>query len=111
MVKHTRRVDRAFFERMSMKIWPKKYRESIGKDHFILIAPAFMIGQLADAFKIGFLIFLPFVVVDLVVASILMALGMGTLPPGAIALPFKVLLFVMIDGWYLLSKGLVLSYL
>lgn len=74
------------------------------------LVPAFMISELRRAFEIGFLIFLPFVVIDLVIASILMAMGMMMLPPVMISLPFKVVFFVLIDGWRLLSSALVESF-
>ena len=76
---------------------------------FILI-PAFVVGELTTAFEIGFLIYLPFIVVDLVVSNILLAMGMMMLSPMTISLPFKLLLFVFLDGWSRLVQGLVLSY-
>lgn len=76
----------------------------------VLIA-AFMISELRRAFEIGFLIFLPFLVIDIVVATVLMAMGMMMLPPVIISLPFKIVFFVLIDGWYLLTAGLVRSFL
>lgn len=73
----------------------------------IILAPAFLISELSRAFQIGFLIFLPFLVIDMVVANILMALGMQMLSPTTISLPFKILLFVLVDGWRLLAQGLL----
>ena len=75
-----------------------------------VVIPAFVISELTESFQIGFVIFLPFLVLDMVVSNILMALGMQMLSPTTISLPFKILLFVLVDGWYLLSKGLVLGY-
>ena len=75
-----------------------------------IIIPAFVISELKEAFQIGFILFVPFLVVDMVVANILMALGMQMLSPTTISLPFKVLLFVLVDGWYLITKGLVIGY-
>jgi flagellar biosynthetic protein FliP len=75
-----------------------------------VLIPAFMISELRRAFEIGFLIFLPFLVIDLAVASILMAMGMMMLPPVIISLPFKIIFFVLIDGWYLLAGSLVESF-
>lgn len=72
--------------------------------------PAFVITELSEAFQIGFVIFLPFLIIDIVVSNILLALGMHMLSPTTISMPFKLLLFVMVDGWYLLSKALVLGY-
>ena len=75
-----------------------------------VIIPAFMISELKRGFEIGFLIFLPFLIIDIVVASILMAMGMMMMPPVMIALPFKIIFFVLVDGWYLLSGSLVQSF-
>lgn len=75
-----------------------------------ILVPAFMISELRRAFEIGFLIFIPFLIVDLVVASVLMSMGMMMLPPVMISLPFKVIFFVLIDGWFLLSGSLVNSF-
>jgi flagellar biosynthesis protein FliP len=74
------------------------------------LIPAFMISELRRAFEIGFLLFLPFLIIDMVVASILMAMGMMMLPPSLISLPFKIVFFVLVDGWYLIAGSLVQSY-
>jgi type III secretion protein R len=79
-------------------------------DDLIVLLPAFLITELKEAFQIGLLVLLPFVVIDLVVSNILLALGMVMLPPGAVALPLKLLLFVAADGWYVLSQALVSGY-
>ena len=75
-----------------------------------VLVPAFLISELKTAFQIGFLIFLPFLIVDIVVASILLSMGMMMLPPVVISLPFKILLFVLVDGWYLIIGSLVRGY-
>jgi len=75
-----------------------------------VVAPAFVLSELKQAFQIGFLIFLPFLVVDMVVANVLLALGMQSLSPSQVSLPFKVLLFVTVDGWSLLARSLVQGY-
>ena len=75
-----------------------------------ILIPAFLISELKTAFEIGFMIFLPFLIVDMVVASILLSMGMMMLPPVVISLPFKVLLFVLVDGWYLIIGSLVRGY-
>ncbi len=75
-----------------------------------VVVPAFMISELRRAFEIGFLIFLPFLIIDMVIASILMSMGMMMLPPVMISLPFKIIFFVLIDGWFLLSGSLVNSF-
>ena len=76
-----------------------------------LLIPAFMISELRRAFLIGFLIYLPFLAIDLIVASVLMSAGMMMLPPVIISLPFKVIFFVLIDGWHMLAGSLVESFL
>lgn len=75
-----------------------------------IVVPAFVVTELGEAFQLGFLIFLPFLVLDMVVANVLLALGMQTLSPSQVSLPFKLLLFVAVDGWELLARGLVLGY-
>ena len=77
---------------------------------FTILLPAFVTSELKTAFQIGFLIFLPFLVIDMVISNILLAMGMMMLSPVTISLPFKILLFVLVDGWVKLSHGLVLSY-
>jgi len=74
------------------------------------LVPAFAISELKTAFQMGFIIFIPFLVIDMVVASTLMAMGMMMLPPVMISLPFKILLFVLVDGWSLITKSLLLSF-
>ncbi len=82
----------------------------IGDTDFLVLTPAFVISELKEAFQIGFLLFVPFLVIDMVVANILLALGMQMLSPTTISMPFKLLLFVLVDGWYLIAKGLVIGY-
>lgn len=77
---------------------------------FQVLIPAFMISELKRAFEIGFLIFLPFLVIDLLIASILMAMGMQFLPPVVVSLPFKIIFFVLVDGWYMIAGSLVRSF-
>ena len=84
--------------------------EDLRKDDFVILTPSFVITELTEAFQIGFIIFIPFIVIDMVVSNILMALGMQMLSPTTISLPFKILLFVLVDGWYLITRGLVLGY-
>ena len=75
-----------------------------------ILIPAFMISELRRAFEIGFLLFVPFLIIDMVVASVLMSMGMMMLPPVMIALPFKLVFFVLVDGWYLVAGSLVRSF-
>lgn len=75
-----------------------------------MVIPAYIISELKTAFQIGFLLYIPFMIIDLVVGSVLMSMGMFMLPPVMISLPFKLLLFVMTDGWYLIVKSLIISF-
>lgn len=110
LVKHSNERERSFFldtlNRMSTD-----QSTSVEATDFIVIVPAFTISELTTAFQIGFLIFLPFIIIDLVIANILMAMGMMMLSPTVVSLPFKLLLFVLLEGWVKLAHGLVLSYL
>lgn len=106
MLSNTREADLAlFFDLSKEEVVPQ------AKDTPIHIAiPAFMISELKRAFEIGFLIFMPFLIIDLVTASILMSMGMMMLPPVMISLPFKIIFFVLVDGWYLLTGSLIQSF-
>jgi flagellar biosynthetic protein FliP len=106
MLKHTREKDLVLF--MNLSKTPKL--EDPMKTPLQVVIPAFMISELRRAFEIGFLLFLPFLVIDMVTASILMSMGMMMLPPVMIALPFKIIFFVLVDGWYLIAGSLVQSY-
>jgi type III secretion protein R len=83
----------------------------IDKNDFQVLIPSFVVSQLKEAFQIGFLIFVPFIIIDMVVANVLLAMGMSMLSPSVVSLPFKILLFVLVDGWFLIVRGLVVSYL
>jgi flagellar biosynthesis protein FliP len=107
MFKQTRTKDLALFVKLSGAKTAPKTRADIPT--YVLI-PAFIISELKTAFQIGFLIFLPFLVIDLVVSSTLMSMGMMMLPPVFISLPFKILLFVLVDGWNLVTRSLVESF-
>lgn len=85
--------------------------DDIGKVPWRALLPAFVVGELRRAFEMGFLLFLPFLIIDIVVASILMSLGMMMLPPNAIALPFKLIFFVLVDGWRLVAGSLIQSFI
>jgi type III secretion protein R len=85
-------------------------RKGISQTDFLIIVPAFLTSELRRAFEIGFLLFVPFLVIDMVISNILLALGMHMLSPTTVSLPFKLLLFVVSDGWQLLLRGLVESY-
>ncbi|GAF12893.1 flagellar biosynthesis protein FliP [Bacillus sp. JCM 19046] len=106
MAQHTREKDLALF----MGYGGYEKPESLEDVPIMALIPAFAISELKTAFQIGFLIFIPFLVIDMIVASVLMSMGMMMLPPVMIALPFKVLLFVLVDGWYLVVQSLLISY-
>ena len=106
MMKQTRETDLAFFVELSQKVPPKTPEEIT----IWQVAPAYIMSELKTAFEIGFIIFVPFIVLDLVVANILLALGMFMLSPTIISLPFKLLIFIAVDGWALIVQGLVTSY-
>lgn len=108
--KHTQERDRKFFLASAQSIWPKQRAASLSPDDFVVMVPSFTLSELTRAFQIGFVIYLMFVVVDLIVATVLLALGMSMISPTTISLPFKLLLFVTLDGWTRLIHGLVLSY-
>jgi type III secretion protein R len=91
-------------------VLPPARAQALTERDFIVVIPAFTVSELTTAFQIGFLIFLPFLIIDLVVSNILLAMGMMMLSPTTVSLPFKLLLFVLIDGWTKLAHGLVLSY-
>lgn len=108
MLKETRQKDLELFASMSKLDKKELTRENIP---LTVVVPAFIISELKTAFEIGFLIYLPFLVIDMVVASVLMSMGMFMLPPVMISLPFKLIVFVMVDGWHLLIKSLVQSFM
>jgi len=110
LLKHSHNKDRLMFYKVAYRLRAEEDRPSLTDKDWIIVVPAFVISELTEAFQIGFVIFLPFLVIDMVVSNILMALGMQMLSPTTISLPFKILLFVLVDGWYLLTKGLVLGY-
>ena len=99
-----------YFYQLAQRSFPPEFREGLKGDDMIVIVPAYISSQLKSAFEIGVLIYLPFFVIDLVTSNILLAMGMMMLSPLTIALPLKLLLIVMIDGWTLVIQGLVLSY-
>ncbi|MCR6107057.1 flagellar type III secretion system pore protein FliP [Salipaludibacillus agaradhaerens] len=106
MAEHTREKDLALF----MGYAGEERPETLDDIPLTSLVPAFAISELKTAFQIGFMIFVPFLVIDMVVASVLMSMGMMMLPPVMIALPFKVLLFVMVDGWHLIVRSLLFSF-
>lgn len=106
MVRNTREKDLLLFTDLAKE----KPAATIEETPLKIAIPAFMISELRRAFEIGFLIFVPFLIIDMVIASVLMSMGMMMLPPTVLALPFKVIFFVLVDGWYVLAGSLVKSF-
>lgn len=106
MFKQTREKDLALFVKMSNLERPRNFDDI---PNYVLI-PGFIISELKTGFQIGFILFIPFIIIDMVVASVLMSMGMMMLPPMMISLPFKILLFVLVDGWNLVVQSLLLSF-
>ena len=98
------------FYQLAYKSFPEEFRKMLKPNNFLILVPAFITSQLKSAFEVGVLIYLPFFVIDLVTSNILLAMGMMMLSPLTIALPLKLLLIVMVDGWTLIIQGLVLSF-
>jgi flagellar biosynthetic protein FliP len=106
MMKQTREKDLALFLSLTKSEKPQN-KDDVST---AIRVPAFVISELKTAFQIGFILFLPFLVIDMVVASVLLSMGMMMLPPVMVSLPFKILLFVLVDGWYLIVGSLVKSF-
>lgn len=102
--------ERRLFLDLARRARPADQRDQVSESDLLVVLPAFVITELSEAFQIGFLVFIPFLVVEMVVANVLLALGMSMLSPTQVSMPFKLLLFVLVDGWYLLSRALVLGY-
>jgi type III secretion protein R len=102
--------ERQFFLAATQRIWPESARTQVKDDDIMILLPAFVSSELTRAFEIGFLLYLPFLVIDLVVSNILMAMGMIMVAPTLISIPLKLFLFVTVDGWSRLMHGLIMSY-
>jgi type III secretion protein R len=110
LLKHTPARERQSFLELQRQLRPAAERAAVAEDDLLVLAPAFAVAELRAAFQVGFFLYLPFLVLELVVATILLGLGMTTLAPETVSLPFKLLLFVVADGWHLLFRALVLGY-
>ena len=110
LARHSGPREQQLFFDLALRARSPDQRATVGETDFLVVLPAFLITELAEAFQIGFLVFIPFLVIDMVVANVLLALGMHMLSPTTVSLPFKLLLFVAVEGWYLLARALVLSY-
>ena len=94
----------------ALAVWPPERAKQLQPDDLMVVAPAFLLTELTAAFRIGFLLYLAFIIVDLVIANVLLAMGLSQVSPTNVAIPFKLLLFVLLDGWSQLMHGLVLTY-
>lgn len=110
LTRFTRPAEREFFMNATKRVWPEEMQQKATSSDLAILIPSFVISELRRAFEIGFLIYLPFIAIDLIISAILMALGMSMVPPITISVPFKLFLFVSIEGWSKLFHGLVLSY-
>jgi type III secretion protein R len=113
LARHSHAQDRVLFMELAARLEHSNgsaNKPQIDKDAFQVLIPSFVTSQLKEAFQVGFLVFVPFLIIDMVVANVLLSMGMHMLSPVVISLPFKLLLFVLVNGWYLVVRGLVLSY-
>ncbi|MCY0387286.1 EscR/YscR/HrcR family type III secretion system export apparatus protein [Robbsia sp. Bb-Pol-6] len=111
MLRNSRPEQRVFFANTARRIWGAQLAAGIDERTLLVLVPAFVLSEMNAAFQIGFLLYLPFVLIDLIVSNVLLAMGMMMVSPVTISLPLKLFLFVMVDGWTRLIQGLVLSYI
>ncbi|MBI4223719.1 MAG: type III secretion system export apparatus subunit SctR [Deltaproteobacteria bacterium] len=111
LLRHAHASEQELFYNLAVEMRrSEEAKAAVGEKDFLNVIPAFVISELTEAFQIGFVIFLPFLIIDLVIANILLSLGMFQISPVTLSLPFKLLLFVMVDGWHLIVKGLIQGY-
>jgi type III secretion protein R len=110
LIKHANAAEKAFFLKAAQAVWPPERAQQLKADDLMVVAPAFLLTELTAAFRIGFLLYLAFIIVDLVIANVLLAMGLSQVSPTNVAIPFKLLLFVLLDGWSQVMHGLVLTY-
>ena len=110
LLKHAAEREKVFFMEAAHNLWPPEMANQLTPDNVIVVLPAFTVSQLRESFEIGFLLYLPFIAIDLIVSNILLAMGMMMVSPLTISLPFKLFLFVSVDGWSRLILGLVKTY-
>ncbi|CAK7070149.1 type III secretion system export apparatus subunit SctR [Providencia sp.] len=108
--KNTAPEQQFFFANIGHQIWPEKYHDKIPDESLLILLPAFTVSQLIEAFKIGLLLFLPFIAIDLIVSNVLLAMGMMMISPMTISMPLKLLIFVLMGGWEKLLRQLILSF-
>jgi len=110
LLKNSKSDQRDFFVGTARRMWGPELSAGVEPSDFMILLPAFIVSELSSAFQIGFLLYLPFVVIDLIISNILLAMGMMMVSPVTISLPLKLFLFVMVDGWSRLIHGLILTY-
>lgn len=110
MLRNSQPAQRDFFLRTARHLWGEEASRGLSEDDLLVLTPAFLVSELTAAFQLGFLLYLPFIIIDLIVSNILLAMGMMMVSPVTISMPLKLFLFVMVDGWTRLIQGLVLSY-
>ncbi len=108
--RNTKPGHREFFLRTASRLWGAEAAADLKPNDFLVLMPSFLVSELTSAFQIGFLLYLPFVVIDLIISNILLAMGMMMVSPVTISLPLKLFLFVAVDGWTRLIQGLILTY-
>ena len=113
LLRQTGEKERAFFVSTAERLWAQEGQDEakVDRESLYILIPSFCVSELTKAFQIGFLVYLPFIAIDIIVSNILLAMGMMMVSPVTISLPFKLLLFVMVDGWTQLIQGLVRSYI
>ena len=110
LLRHSKTEHRDFFVATTKKLWGPDLSKTVSDTDFVILMPSFLVSELTQAFQIGFLLYLPFLIIDLVVSNILLAMGMMMVSPVTISMPLKLFLFVMADGWTRLIKGLIVTY-
>jgi type III secretion protein R len=110
LLQHSDPVGRAMLTDTAKKLWPKEAADAVKETDFLIVVPAFTLSELTQAFKIGFLLYIPFLAIDIAVTCIILAMGVSQVQPNVIATPMKLLLFVAIDGWTKIISGLILTY-
>jgi type III secretion protein R len=111
MLKHTKAEQRELFLDKAKKLWPEKMARQATATDFLIVVPAFMISEMQAGFEMGFLVYVPFLVIDVLVSNVLMALGMQQLSPNTVTIPLKLFLFVIVDGWGKLLHSILNTYL
>jgi type III secretion protein R len=110
LAKHAHEREADFFMSVTRRMWPADLADSVSRDDLSVLIPAFLLSQLSEAFVIGMIIYVVFIVIDFIVAAVLLALGMSMISPTVVSVPFKLLLFIATDGWSMLLHNLILSY-